>query len=128
MEFPHKLPDRKTEHASAEQTLTFEVELLGALSRSVCGAGSSLLAEQFRLLTGYRFRDPTHQIIFDAFCEFRRHDAGGSKIIQETLSEYVAQRLTLRGFPDVDLQAIFRHRSAAESEADLEYLILRLKS
>ena len=69
--------------------------------------------------------DPTHQIIFDALCEFRRRDAGGSKTGQETLREHVARRLTLRGFPDVDLEAIFH--LVTETERGLERLILRLK-
>jgi len=127
MEFSDKLPDLKTERVPAEETLTVELEVLGALGRSVSGAGSSLLDEQLRLLAGYRFRDPTHQIIFDALCEFRRRDASGSKTGQETLAEYLARRLTLRGFPDVDLYAIFRPRSTDENERDLERLILRLK-
>lgn len=127
MEFSGKLPDRKNERVPAEETRTVELEVLGALGRSVSGAGSSLLDEQLPLLAGYRFADPAHQIIFDALSEFRRRDAGGSKTGQETLREYVARRLTLRGFPDVDLEAIFRPRGAADSEADLQRLILRLK-
>ena len=127
MEFSDKLPDPKIEGAPADETLTVELEVLGALGRSVTGAGSSLLDEQLRLLAGYRFRDPTHQIIFDALSEFCRRVAGGSKTGQETLREYVARRLTLRGFPDVDLEAIFRTRSTAENERDLERVILLLK-
>lgn len=127
MEFSDQLRERKNERVPAEETLTAELEVLGALGRSVSGAGSSLLDEQLRRLAGYRFADPTHQIVFDALSEFRRHDAGGSNTGQETLREYVARRLTLRGFPDVDLEAIFRPRSAAEPEADLQRLILRLK-
>ena len=127
MEFSDNLPDLKTERVPAEETLAVEEEVLGALGRSVTGAGSSLLDEELRLLADYRFRDPTHQIIFDALSEFRRRDAGGSKTVQETLREYVARRLTLRGFPDVDLEAIFRPRSTAENERDLERVILLLK-
>ena len=127
MEFSDKLPDPQIERAPAEETLTVEEEVLGALSRSVSGAGGSLLDAHLRILAGYRFGDPTHQIIFDALCEFRRRDAGCSKTVQETLGEYVARRLTLRGFPDVDLEAIFRPRSTAENERDLERVILLLK-
>ena len=127
MEFSDKLPDPQIERAPAEDTLTVEEEVLGALSRSISGPGSSLLDEQLRNLAGYRFGDPTHQIIFDTLCEFRRRDAGCSKTVQETLGEYVARRLTLRGFPDVDLGLIFRPRSAPENEADLKRLVLRLE-
>jgi hypothetical protein len=127
MSFSNKLSDGSgLDPLSTKAILDIETKLLSALAKTVAGDTSSLSDEQFRRLAGYRFREGTHQIIFDAICEFRGRDSAGYKAGQETLREHVARRLTLRGFPDVELDLLFASRIPEETPEEVDGWVLRL--
>lgn len=62
------------------------------------------------LLRAYRFRDPLHQLVFDALCSLPRSKA-------EETRRALTHRLTLKGFPDVDIEPFFHRHSMSEELA-----------
>lgn len=71
----------------------------------------------FTVLAGYRFRDPLHQLLFDILRELRTQPA-------DQLRTLLPQRLTIKGFPDLDIEPFF-HRHAMSVElacAIVDYL------
>ena len=59
-------------------------------------------------LAGYRFRDPLHQLIFDTLREMNTD-------VPVIIRELLPQRLTNKGFPDVDIDPFFYpHAMSAE--------------
>ncbi len=83
---------------TAQETQAAERRVLQALCQG--GGGVTLLAEGVRILHGYRFRDPLHQIIFETLSEI---GPAAPPLVRELL----AARLTRKGFPDVDLDPFF---------------------
>lgn len=69
-------------------------------------------------LRGYRWRDPVHQIIFEIVLSL---PAGSAEVTRSQLPV----RLTRRGFPDVEIDHLFRPHGLSRLEA--ERLIARLK-
>ena len=100
--------------------LKLEIEILCALCRAAstgCPADLSLLDTAQSILTRYRFRNIERQSLFDALCELR--PALGSDLpsrAADHLKEHLLQRLTLRGFPEIDLDAYFAPQSLTTSE------------
>jgi hypothetical protein len=80
--------------------------------------------EQFCRLVRYRFRDDTHQMIFDTLCELFALFADNSISWQQNVREQLPRRLTLKGVPDVDLEPFLRPGGAEEGET--HRYILRL--
>jgi hypothetical protein len=72
--------------------------------------------EQFCRLVRYRFRDVTHQMIFDTLCELFAMFADNNISWQENVREQLPRRLTLKGVPDVDLEPFLRPGGAEEGE------------
>ncbi|MGH7947419.1 MAG: hypothetical protein ACREF9_20795, partial [Opitutaceae bacterium] len=60
------------------------------------------------LLRAYRFRDPLHQLVFDALCALPRSAPEETRMA-------LTHRLTLKGFPDVDIEPFF-HRHTMSDE------------
>ncbi len=69
------------------------------------------------LLSDYPFRDPLHQLVFEILRELRSQ-------APDELRALLPQRLTLKGFPDVDTEPFFqRHAMSAElAGAIVDYL------
>ncbi len=83
---------------ATQETQAAERRVLQALCQGV--GGVTLLAEGARILHGYRFRDPLHQILFEALGEI---GPAAPALVRELL----AARLIRKGFPDVDLDPFF---------------------
>ncbi|MGH9792316.1 MAG: hypothetical protein ACRD5W_13995 [Candidatus Acidiferrales bacterium] len=66
------------------------------------------------LLADYRFRDPLHQLIFDALRAL-------PLLAPAERSAALIRRLTLQGFPDVDVEPFF-HRHAMTAELALSII------
>jgi hypothetical protein len=107
--------------------LKLEIEILCALCRAASTGRPtdlSLLDTAQGILSRYRFRNIEHQSLFDALCELR--PALGSDSLSRAanhLKEHLLQRLTLRGFPEIDLNAYLAPQSVTTSE-----IIERLKT
>ena len=71
-----------------------------------------------RGLAGYRWRDPTHEAIFEAIMSFPSASS-------QTLREQLPARLTRRGFPDFDFESLFESSGFAAGE--FEQLIGKLR-
>lgn len=61
------------------------------------------------LLSDYRFRDPLHQLVFDAL--------RGIPAAPQNLQTLVTQCLTNRGFPDVDIEPFFHAHAMSDDLA-----------
>ncbi len=83
---------------TVQETQAAERRVLQALCQGASGV--TLLAEGARILYGCRFRDPLHQIVFEALGEMGPVDPARFR-------ELLAARLTRKGFPDVDLDPFF---------------------
>lgn len=70
----------------------------------------TVLADAVKILADYRFRDTTHQLIFDALREI-------STDSPEVIREQLAALLTKKGFPDLDLEAVFQPHNLSASQA-----------
>ncbi len=70
--------------------------------RTLCqGAeGGEVWKDGMQLLQGYRFRDVTHQMVFEALQQI---GTGRPEVIREQLP----RRLALAGFPDLNLRELF---------------------
>ncbi len=70
--------------------------------RALCqGAeGGEVWKDGIELLQGYRFRDVTHQMVFEALQQI---GTGRAEVIREQLP----RRLALAGFPDLNLRELF---------------------
>ena len=79
--------------------------------RLLCQAGltGAERAENMRLLSGYRFADATHQIIFECLWELRAAD-------RETIRQQLSARVNNKGFPDLDLDWLFEPARATPAE------------
>jgi hypothetical protein len=78
--------------------LELEVTALRALAQnSLAGLARS---EAIHLLDGYRWLDLEHALVYDTLKEMER---GAAPAVPAEL----AQRLTRKGFPDVDLKVLF---------------------
>lgn len=62
------------------------------------------------LLSDYRFRDPLHQLVFDTLRAIR----GAAP---SDLRALLLQRLTLNGFPDVDVEPFFHLHAMSDDLA-----------
>ena len=73
-----------------------------AVLQALCqGTESGLVGDDgLRLLVAYRFRDTTHQVVFDVL---RQIPSGNP----EAIRRHLQQRLVLAGFPDLDPQEFF---------------------
>ncbi len=85
-------------HLSGTEALQAERNVLRALCQSA--ARSDVLARSITLLAHYRFREPAHQIVFDALRELG-HRSG------RQIRELLAVRLNNKGFPDLNLEPFF---------------------
>ena len=84
--------------------------------RHLCCTSQAAREAGLRRLASYRFSLPLHQVIYGALCELA---SANSTLAPHALSA----RLTLRGFPDVDTDALFQ---PAENPEALEALIARV--
>lgn len=82
-----------------KQVLDAERNVLRVLCQGV--PEGSLLDAARQLLRRYPFRDPLHQIVFEALIEIPTMAA-------ELTREQLTARLTNKGFPDVDLAPYFQ--------------------
>jgi len=69
-----------------------------------------LRAEGIKILAEYPFADVVHQLIFDTLREI---PADSPQIIREQLPV----RLNNKGFPDLDLEALFEPHNLTDSQA-----------
>ena len=72
--------------------------------------------EPMRRLARHRFRDPVHQEIFNTLGELRKIAPPGSQAWPATVREHLASRLTLKGFPDFDIDILFSGGGIEEDE------------
>ncbi len=95
------LPHSQQESLEAERTIL----------RLLCQAGltGAERAENMRLLSGYRFCDVEHQIIFESLQELRAAEPW-------TIREQLFARLNNKGFPDMDLDWLFEPAKVAPAE------------
>jgi hypothetical protein len=74
------------------------------------GGQGPVWRKAIEMLSDYRFRDPLHKLVFDVL-----------RAIPEpapaSLQEIVVQRLTNRGFPDVDIEPFFHPHAMADDLA-----------
>ncbi len=91
--------------------LALEREVLRALCQDAAtprNADLRLLDTAARVLSGYRFRNIEHQMVFDILRELRPGLEGSDHLAAAGhLKERLLRRLTLSGFPDVNLDAYF---------------------
>jgi hypothetical protein len=85
-----------------------ERALLQALCQGV--ESESLWPEALAALSGFRFADPLHQVVFDVL---RGIHSTGSHIIKER----VQRALVLAGFPALDAGAYFQPHGLSRAEA-----------
>jgi len=64
-----------------------------------------------RTLRPERFLDPIHRVVFEEICALHAADA-------HRVRELLAARVTLRGFPDADLEAILGAPPPAQETLD----------
>ena len=83
---------------SAPNLIATERSVLRAMCQGV--EGGSAWEEGMRLLRSYRFRDVTHQMVFEALQQL---GTGKPQVIREHLQ----RRLVLAGFPDLSVQSFF---------------------
>lgn len=83
---------------SAQRTIEIERLALSLLCQPRPGDASRTKLEQ-RIAT-YAWRNREHQIIFEALCEIRSKDP-------QVIREQLPARLTRKGFPDLDVEALF---------------------
>jgi hypothetical protein len=88
-----------TNESHARAIVVMEQDVLQAL----CRGDSHLLKTEGSQLSGYRWREPIHQIIFTCLSNLL---AGGPHSLRERLAECA----TRKGFPDVDWDDFFSLR------------------
>lgn len=123
------MPSGGEERAANEEHLLLEQELLRAVYRRVCAGGEALTGAESRQLANYRFRDPILRVILDALCEIRAAARpADSSAAPNTIRERLLQRVTLRGFPDVDLEPIMQRglQPRGQDEETIQNTIARL--
>jgi hypothetical protein len=118
------MPAGGEELASNDELLSIEREVLRAVCRSITPRGEGLSEADIRRLESYRFHDYTHQVIFDTLCELRALAASNPRVAREPIQERLAQRLTRKGFPEVELEALFVSSNVTLEE--IRGMILRL--
>lgn len=89
-------------------TLDAELSVLQAMCQGT--PERRVWADGIRLLAGYAFRDPLHQIVFEALRELATDDPAAIRGL-------LAQRVTVKGFPDVDLAPLFVPHCLSASQA-----------
>ena len=99
-----------------DQILDLERRVLRAMCQLAPDRSGPLGPEPMRRLAGYLFRDPVHQEIFNTLGELRKIAAPGSQAWPATVREHLASRLTLRGFPDFDIEILFSGESIDAGE------------
>jgi hypothetical protein len=88
--------------------------------RALCqGAGGESVRETAgRMLKGYRWRDPVHQVVFEIIMSIQP-DAPGLPVRQAGLiREQLPSQLTRRGFPDFDFEGLFTAHSLTPHEVE----------
>lgn len=90
-----------------QQILAAEVELLRALCAGTVTGDERTQA--MKRLGVYRFRDAGHQLIFDALQEFNREQP-------QVLRQQLPERLTRKGFPDLDFENFLARTSLSSRE------------
>lgn len=85
-------------HLSGRRLLEAERDVLRALFQGT--PQGSVLARGIALLANYRFREPAHQVMFEALRNLGRADPA-------RIRELLPARLNNRGFPDLDLGYFF---------------------
>jgi hypothetical protein len=101
--------------AQARRTI-LEGEFLVLQAMCQGGRDGRVWTEGMRLLEAYRFRDPLHQLVFDTLRELNTDEPA-------VIRQLLPQRLTAKGFPDVDLDPFF-FPSALTTEAALSMMEL----
>ena len=69
------------------------------------------------ILHSYRWREPLHHVIFEVVLSIPTE-------VPEVIRTQLPARLTRRGFPDVDIEDLFKPHGLSKEEA--EHLIRRL--
>lgn len=62
------------------------------------------------LLADYRFRDPLHQLVFDSLREL-------DSAAPDNIRDQLLQRLTVKGFPDVEIEHFFHGHAVSADQA-----------
>jgi hypothetical protein len=96
---------------------TEEIELL--VLRALCQGTlqGSLRPEAAKLLSGYAWREPVHQAMFNCLTTLAAHDP-------DDLRHNLFSCLTRKGFPDIDLEVFFEPHSLTRQEASTLIRIL----
>jgi len=94
-------------HSEYRLTILEERRILQAL----CQGDLKVLKTAARLLSGHRWREPIHQIIFSCLTSC---SAGGPLALREQLIECA----TRKGFPDIDWGDFFSSHPISTQEAE----------
>lgn len=112
--FPHRGRSSQQEKAAIENPAAASsiIEAEFRVLRALCQepSGSSLTASAKSLLSGYHWREPIHEEIFRAIVNLPNLDP-------VALRERLPALLTRRGFPDFDLENVFK--PSAETAEDI---------
>ncbi len=99
---------------SRESRAGLERQVLQALCRAAAQGSNSAWQQR---LTGYRWQEPIHRLVFEILCDLPR-------ISPAALREQLPTRLTRRGFPDADWEIFFAPSAPAAEK--IEELIEKL--
>jgi hypothetical protein len=94
-------------HPDDQPTIFKERRVLQAL----CLGDSKTFNVAQRLLSGHRWREPIHQIVFSCLTSF---PAGGTLALRERLTECA----TRKGFPDIEWDDFFPPHPISTQEAE----------
>ena len=95
------------------------VEVERSVLRTLCQGTpqGSVRATARDILRTYRWREPLHHVIFEVVLSIPTE-------VPEVIRAQLPARLTRRGFPDVDIEDLFKPHGLSKEEA--EHLIRRL--
>lgn len=89
----------------SRRILKIEREIL----RALCAREGAVHARGVPELANYRWRDPEHQVVYEALGKIRGRDA-------DSLREQLAAQATRMGFPDVDWTAYCERMETTSGE------------
>lgn len=97
----------------AESSRAAIVELERRVLQVLCGghADRSVRHTAKRLLTNYRWREPVHEVIFEALLSIPSDDP-------VFIRDQLPARMTRKGFPDVAWEEIFKPHALSKDQAE----------